>query len=304
MSALDWNDLRTFAEVARQGSLAGAARTLGVHSTTISRRIAAAEEALGSPLFLRAGKGLVLASAGSRVLAALDPLVDAVDDVARRASRHEDAPIRIAVTENGARLLAAFALPRLAAQSPPLEVELFAGNDVMDLNTGQADLAIRTVEPTSSNLVRRRLGTSHYGLYATTTYIANAPPICKGLAGHNIVVPGGELARSPAASFFAEHGTKANVALRCSSLIALASAAEAGVGLVALPTNLAIFHAGLTLVRYLDEIAPHTVWLVMHHDARRNPRVTLAGKIVSDVISRKLAETAPPETTQRTNRSA
>lgn len=304
MSALDWNDLRTFAEVARRGSLAAAARTLGVHSTTISRRITAAEEALGSPLFLRAGKGLVLASAGARVLAALDPLVDAVDEVARRASRREDAPIRIAVTENGARLIAAFAVPRLAAQSPALQVELLAGNDVVDLAKGQADLAIRTIEPTSSDLVRKRLGASHYGLYATTTYLANAPPISKGLAGHTIVVPGGELARSPAAAFFAEHCAKASIALRCSSLIALAIAAEAGVGLVALPTNLAVFHAGLTLVQHIDEIAPHPVWLVMHGDARRDPRVTLAGNIVSEVISKQLADAAPRGAGPRTNRKA
>ena len=293
MSTLDWNDLHTFAAVAQAGSLAAAARSLNVHPTTMARRIAAAEEALGAPLFLRSGKKLILAPNGSRLMAALDPLVEAVDDVVRRATRLDSAPIRIAVTENGARQLAAFAVPALLANNPPLQVEVLAGNMVVDLAKGQADLAIRVMEPTASDLIRRRLGASHYGLYASATYLKHAPPIKDGLEGQTILVPGGELIRSPEARYFAEHCPKASVALRCSSLVALAVAAEAGVGLVALPTNLTYFHPGLTLVRYLPEIPARTAWLVMHRDARKDPRVSRAAKIVGEVISEALSRAAP-----------
>lgn len=299
MSGLDWNDLRTFAEVARGGSLTAAARALGVHPTTIARRMAAAEEALGTPLFLRAGKKLVPAPAGARVLSALDPLVEAVDDVARRASKRDDMPIRIALTENGARQLATFAVPVLLAETPPIEVELLAGNTVIDLSKGQADFALRVMEPTSGDLIRRRLGASYYGLYASAAYLKKAPRVSEGLEGQSIVVAGGELARSPEARYMAEHGGKARVALRCSSLLALAVAAEAGAGLVVLPTNLAIFHTALSLVRYLDEIPARPAWLVMHRDVRKDIRITHTAKIVGDIMSDVLKRSAPNKKSQR-----
>lgn len=152
---------------------------------------------------------------------------------------------------------------------------------------------MRLVEPTSPELVRRRLGVTHYGLYASAEYLARAPALAEGLEGQTIVAPGGELSRSPEGRFLAEHGRRARVALRCSSLVALAAAAEASVGLVALPTNLALFHPALRLVRALDEIPVRAVWLVMHRDAAKDARVRRAAKVVGQVVTAALDESAP-----------
>lgn len=292
MTMLDWNDLRTLAEVARRGSLASAARALGVHPTTIARRISAAEDALGAPLFLRGGKTLTLTPAGSRIVASLDPLVEAVDDVARRAARKSDLPVRIAATENGARILTRHALPILLREEPTIDVEILAGNELLDLGRGEADLAIRVVEPSASDLVRKRLGTSRHGLYASPGYLAKAPPLVEGFAGHTILAPAGPLAQIGEARYLAEHASKARVGLRCSSLVALAVAAEEGGGLVVLPTNLAEFHPALVLVRRLHEIEPRAIWLVMHRDARRDPRVRHVASVVERVTREAFSSAA------------
>ena len=47
---LDWNDLRYFLAVARDGSTLAAGRSLRVSQTTVARRIAALEQALGFPV--------------------------------------------------------------------------------------------------------------------------------------------------------------------------------------------------------------------------------------------------------------
>ena len=56
--ALNWDELRTFVEVARAGSLSGAARRLGLTQPTVGRHIDALEAALGSTLFTRSPRGL------------------------------------------------------------------------------------------------------------------------------------------------------------------------------------------------------------------------------------------------------
>src|SRR5690348_17987494 len=65
---LDWNDLRFFLAVAREGSTLAAARTLGTSQTTVARRIAALERALGIQLFEKRQAGYALTPAGEELL--------------------------------------------------------------------------------------------------------------------------------------------------------------------------------------------------------------------------------------------
>jgi DNA-binding transcriptional LysR family regulator len=290
---LDWNDLRTFSEVARRGSMSGAARALGLHPTTVARRIEAAEAAIGAPLLLRSGRRSIPSPAGAALLASLEPLVDALDEAARRAARGGEGPVRIATTENGARVLAARVVPRLLAERPPIEVDLLSSNAVVDLTRGEADLAIRTVEPTEPSLTRRRLGQTFYGLYAGGTYTPGAAASKGHLDGEVVLLPSGELARLPEARSLVAAGARTRIGLRCNSLLALATAAEAGAGLVVLPTNLAVLHPGLRLVRILDEIPPRAVWLVWHADAAKSPRIRRAAEFVAAIVTEQLAAAAP-----------
>ena len=64
---LDWDDLRYFLAAARQETLSGAARALGVKHSTIGRRISALERSLGAPLFVRQPDGLVLSGTGQDI---------------------------------------------------------------------------------------------------------------------------------------------------------------------------------------------------------------------------------------------
>ena len=58
-SALDWDDLRVVLAVFRQGTLSGAARSLGVTHSTVFRRLGAIEQQMGARLFERFRDGYV-----------------------------------------------------------------------------------------------------------------------------------------------------------------------------------------------------------------------------------------------------
>ncbi len=265
---LDWNDLQTFAAVVRAGSVAAAARTLGLHPTTVARRLAAAEEALGAPLLLRSGRRLQLSPAGQQLQAAIAPLFELIDQVARRAV-HTTQPVRIAVTENGARLVASQVAAALARDE--IDVELIGGNAVVDLARGDADFAIRVVAPEHPDLVRRRIGAVTYGLFATASYLKRCPDFEPGWPGHHTLMPSGELSRGPEASFLTTHATAARVVLRANSHVALVS-----------PMDLAHFHPDLVCVRRLPEIPARPIWLVMHKSFRRDTRLRRAATIVTE----------------------
>ncbi len=276
---LDWNDLQTFAAVVRAGSVAAAAQTLGVHPTTVARRLASAEEALGAPLLLRSGRRLTLSPGGQQLQAAIAPLFELVEQVARRAGQAA-LPIRIAVTENGARLVASQVAASLVRDA--IDVELIGGNPVLDLVRGDADFAIRVVAPEHPDLIRRRIGAVSYGLFASAAYLKRCPDFEPGWPGHQILLPSGELSKGPEAGFLAIHATAARVGLRANSHVALAHAAEASLGLVVSPMNLAHFHPRLVRVRPLPEIPVRPIWLVMHKSFRQDARLRRAATIVTE----------------------
>jgi DNA-binding transcriptional LysR family regulator len=197
--------------------------------------------------------------------------------------------VRVAVTDNGARVLAARVVPRLAAGKPPAEIELVSGNAVLDLSRSAADLAIRVVAPADPSLVRQRLGAVRYALYASKPYLDRAPPWRDGGAGHRIIVPSAELATGPEASWLGEHARAARVACRASNHVTIAVAAEHGAGACVLPIDLAAFHPALVTMRRLPEIPERPVWLVVHRDMRDEPRIRRVADVVATAIRAALA---------------
>lgn len=289
---LDWNDLRFAHAVARGGSLSAAARALGVHQATVGRRLDALEAALGLTLFVRAATGVSVTPDGAVVLASIDELSGALarfERGARDGRAGLAGLVRVAVTEATARMLVEAALPALLAAHPALSLELVPSNAATDLARGDADLAVRLLDP-GEGLVARRLGQVRYGLYASAAYLRAHPlPWPEGLAGLEVLQPSRELARGPEAAWLAAHAHAARRRLSASSLVTLAHAVEAGLGACPLPTNLAALHPGARLVRALPEVPPRSAFLVIHPSLRRVARVRAVAAAVAEALRRRLA---------------
>ena len=80
---MDWDNLRYFLELARAGTLVGAARRLAVDHTTVARRLQALEKQVGSALFAREAGGHRLTEAGRQLLPAVEAMETAVLGVER-----------------------------------------------------------------------------------------------------------------------------------------------------------------------------------------------------------------------------
>ena len=84
----DWNDLRYFLAVAREGSTLAAGRSLRVSQTTVARRIAALERALGFPIFEKRQAGYVLTPAGEELLERAQQVETSANHFAEVRSRY------------------------------------------------------------------------------------------------------------------------------------------------------------------------------------------------------------------------
>ena len=91
MHSFDWNDLRYFLAIHREGTLAGAARSLRVQHSTVGRRLEMLEAALGASLFARTPDGFQLTRAGTEVLSLAEDAERALVAIERRVAGDDGA---------------------------------------------------------------------------------------------------------------------------------------------------------------------------------------------------------------------
>ena len=272
-----WDELRTFREVMRDGSLSGAARRLGVAQPTVGRHIDALETALGVALFVRSPRGLAPSEAALHLVPHVEAMASASAALSRAAAGETDAEsgvVRVTASEIiGCEVLAAI-LARFRAERPGVVIELVVTNRNEDLSRRDADIAVRMTRPTQAALVARRIGQTRIGLYAHRDYLARfgTPATIAELAAHRLIGYDRDDAAFRAAGAFTKGVTRESFGFRCDSDPAQLAALRAGVGIGGAQENIA--KRTPELVRLFAEHFSMSLdmWLVMHEDLKATPR--------------------------------
>ncbi|HXU81623.1 MAG TPA: LysR family transcriptional regulator [Polyangia bacterium] len=294
----DWNDARFFLAIARAGSLSGAARALRVQQSTMGRRLAALEEALGARLFERTPDGYLLTAAGE----SLRKRTERIEDEALSAEREllgQEARIagvvRLTTPEAFGNLFLAPLLARLRVEQPDILVEVVAENATLSLTRREADLAMRTGRPRQPLLLMRKLAPLNNGLYAARAYLERrGRPQGGDLEGHDYVDYDESYAGGKEQLWYTQLARGGRCTLRVNGSHGMAGAIEAGLGVGVLPCWMG--DAMPALERVLPaEVHSEDVWLVMHRDLRQVARI----RVVADFFTREIARLAPRLTGRR-----
>lgn len=177
----DLNDLRLFAEVVEHGSYTAAARSLGLQTSKLSRRVRALEEELGVRLLNRTSRSLSLTETGRQFhqhCLALVAESKAAKDIVDRTRSRPQGTVRIgcpvALLESGVSAIIA----QYVQDNPDVQVLLDATNRRVDVVEEGLDLAIRVRLPPLENtdLAVRQLGLSIHILVASPELAARHPP--------------------------------------------------------------------------------------------------------------------------------
>jgi len=269
---LDWGHLRFFLELVRTGSHARAASRLGVDRNTVGRHVAALEKELGLPLFERGPQGWSQTAAGQE----LAGMAGRVEEDVLAMARHVDARDpelrgtgRLTTVPHIATHLLPPALPALRQRHPGLVLEVVADARAFNLSRREADLALRLGRPRDSGLVARRLSGLAYAFYAAASTDAGGRGAVNLLADPFLGEDPADVAEE---RWLDKLAPDRRVVYRCNSTTSLLAAARHGLGVALLPCYLGDAEP---LLRRLEgpEPIPHELWLLVHGDLRRTPRI-------------------------------
>ena len=279
---MDWGDLRFVLETVRHKGLSGAARALGVNHATVARRISAAEDALGTPLFDRRPTGYVPTQAG--------------EDAARTAERFEDGHATLTrsiaardATVNGPLTVTAPSLlihtglaPILGAFSkayPEVDLSVLGANEPLNLAHREADVAIRISNTPDPDLVGRQVAPQRSGIFASSAYIKQleADPD-KRLAWLRFIH------WEPPQKAVRDAYPNLRIAMQLDDMTSMLGAVQAGLGATRMPCFLGNAYPDLHRVPGLPLFPYAPIWVLTHADLRAVPRIAAFTRFVSDAL--------------------
>lgn len=274
----DWNDLRSFVAVAESGSTLAAARGLRVSQTTIARRIAALEAALGLNLFERRQAGYVLTPTGEALLDHARGVQDAAqrfDEAAASYARDISGTVRLTVMEIYAITVLGPILRDLHDAHPGVRIELDTSESLRDLGSGIADVALRsTKEVSGAGLVGRRIAPDPWTVYCSRDYAdAHGVPRTREELARHPFIGGGGAVWPPYRAWLQRYDLEDTVIMHHDTGAGLLAGVRAGLGLTILPSFIADREPDL--VRCIPPINsdPSSLWLLTHERLRHVPRV-------------------------------
>lgn len=270
---MQWDDLRIVLAIARTGTLAGAARDLGVNHSTVFRRLNTFEETLGVRLFERLQSGYALTVAGEEMRASAEMVEREIERLDRQITG-QDLRLRGSLVVTTTDTLASRVLgPRLAAFNrayPDIELDLILDNQNVSLSKRQADVAIRPTLNPPETLVGRKICDIAFAPYCAKSL---SPADRRDMAEMPWLTVDDSLAHLASDQWFRRMYPDATVVLRSNSLQGLHIAAEAGMGVAVLPCFMGDQSDQLIQMDTPIMDASSLLWLLTHEDLRRTARV-------------------------------
>jgi DNA-binding transcriptional LysR family regulator len=307
LSTLSWDDLKVVAAVAEAGSLPAAAGRLGLDHSTVFRRLGRIEQALGLALFERRREGYAATPAGEEVVALARRLDEDVTTVTRRLAGRAPTPsgeVRVTTADSLLVHLMTPLFARFRAQCPEVRLDVVVANQSLNLSKRDADVAIRAGDDPPPTLVGRRVARIAWALYGRRdAFVTGAPaggrnsvedgPFGDGGASADAMAPdlpwvalGDDLSAMKVARFPAETVPPRRVVYRTNSVLALAEAVEAGIGIGHLPCFVGDVRPDLVRLAAPEPRFSADLWLLTHPDLRKAARVRALLDFLAEEIAR------------------
>ncbi len=283
---VNWDDLRILLAIADHGSVASAARSLGVNHTTVLRRMHAFEEAQKIRLFDRLPTGYALTAEGEQLVAGARSIDDTVTGLERRITGRDlklEGVIRVTTTDTFMTTVLARHLASFRKRHPRITIELALTNSRLSLTRRDADVAIRPARELPTPLVGVRAADVGFAVYGADGYLADRP--ADALSADHVWLGGDEmLVNSPVIKWMERHVPGAQIGFRADSFVALKHAVQAGVGLAILPCCLADDDPSLTRLEAPPDDLEIGLWVLTHEDLIKAARIRAFVDHVTEAI--------------------
>ena len=273
---VNWDDVRHFLVVAREGQIFGAARRLYVSQAKLSRRIARLEAAVGTRLLERTTRGSALTDTGRRLHAAAErvetELLGALDEIG--GEEGVSGTVRVGAPDGFGGAFLAARLGVLRDALPGLRIQLVPVPRTFSLSEREADVAIMVGRPEKGRLRVRRLTDYTLGLYASRSYLARRghPASLGDLRDHDLVGYVDDLVYTPELNYAQDILKDWQSTVSVATAIGQFEAVRSGAGIGVLHDFMAAGHDDLVLLLPQVRIV-RSYWTVWHENLRAARRV-------------------------------
>lgn len=290
---LAWDDFRLVKAIADAKGLPGAAAQLRVNHSTVFRRLGQVEEAIGATLFERHRGGYALTPAGEQMVALAERLEDDITAFARQVAGRDIAPTgELRVTTNDT-LLVDLLTPLFAGfrrRCPEIRLDVVLSNQALNLSKRDADVAIRATDNPPETLVGRRVASIAWALYGRAEDFAPGESVdAAALLERPWVSLGPNLGAMKTVQYARAHVPPERIVYQVNTVLGLAEAVEAGIGIGHLPCFIADKRPALVRLAPPDPNFAADLWLLTHPDLRHSARV----RVFLDFLAAEIAKLRP-----------
>ena len=166
--------VRAFEAAARTENFTAAAAELGMTQAAVSYQVKSLEERMGAPLFVREKGRVRLTPLGARLLPALSNAFDTLEAAFASHREEDESLLTVTTTHTFANTWLAWRLGAFQIDQPDLAVRMTTSNDLVDLRSGDADVAIRAGRGDWEGLDHHELFKSSFTPMASPTCVAEA----------------------------------------------------------------------------------------------------------------------------------
>jgi DNA-binding transcriptional LysR family regulator len=286
MRDLEWSDLPIFLAIAREGTLAAAARRLRQTQPTMGRRLRVLEAAVGATLFQRTSDGFVLTDEGQAMFAHAIHMEEAALAIERQMAGSVaglEGLLRLSCSDWFGATLLSPVLAEFSRLHPNVTVELLTDPRLYSLSRREADLVMRIKPFDEPEVIARKLVTITYGLYAGP---GHAVPEMGDGTGCSLILMDTAFGGMPDVAWVTQALPNAKVSCRSNSREVQARLCRFGAGLAVLPRPLGDSTDGLKRIDLGEQPPSRDTWIGYHRDLKRLPRLRALFDLIADRITR------------------
>lgn len=289
---LDWNDIRIFLAVAREGSTLAASRKLNINQTTVGRRMHALETALGLTLFERNTRGYAMTAQGGTLFDVATSMEDAADKILTRAShlgRASEGTIRVTAAHSSMTHWVLPLISEFRKHNPNTHFEANASEQYVSLESGEADVAIRAADKIEGDtLIVRKLPPVRWGLYCSKAYLAanGMPRSIDDLIHHTVLsYPAAMVEGVKLMKWLDQHVDRSKIVSTVDSVIAMSASLRTEEAVGVLPCVEGDPLPELVMCFSTEDLTSG-LWLVASKEAYQEPRVRKFMKFLGEHFPR------------------
>jgi len=280
---MNWDDLKFFLALARQGTVSGAGRALNVRHTTVARRVSILEETLGSKLFDRTPNGYALTQVGENLM----PHALGIEERVHHADREVlgmdtrlSGTLRVASSYD---LFSALITPKIKAftdQYPDIDIEFVSSTRLIDLSSREADIAVRISSSPPVHLIGQAIVPLDHGIYGSEQYLQQNPKV------NSLIL---WLHEETKPKWVTNHFPHAKVTAKTSEIVTMMELVKSHLGVARLPCYVADAQPSLRRLDLALSPSDWSVWVLSHQDLRDTARVRACREFLVNTIRQQSA---------------